>query len=396
MVAPNNIDPTLGPRSSLLAFNGKRWAPADFERRAEFESAFLERALNGGMLDFIDDNKDGGPPTLEDLMSLDAFKEDPECAEAHLSLITEQYNAGNEKLMRLLLPMLDYTCEQDHVEAEFIKKKDGFSLLRWALDDSHPSKPHVQKAIKAALTLSKRINWSANPDEIAIELYKWHAMWRITKGNKTHEFAELIEEIVENARERAPADAPIRQYLTFHTLMSTAGSGIEVTYTTWRDFVQRLKTFLRDHTPTSTGAAALLPLEGGERPPDGRVKWSSQERDGKMKELIQERNKCTRCDVFDCKAGSAKDKCIVFNCNAPIKGPTDGVSATDKRQRFVWRHRAFALTSGKKSLKGYVLKHGSSTATYGSARTAWARRPQPRTPPLPGPPTVLVSGHSHT
>jgi hypothetical protein len=40
---------------------------------------------------------------------------------------------------------------------------------------------------------------------------------------------------------------------------------VVLTYSSWRDFVLRLKTFLREHTSKSTGAAApLLPLEGGE------------------------------------------------------------------------------------------------------------------------------------
>jgi hypothetical protein len=109
---------------------------------------------------------------------------------------------------------------------------------------------------------------------------------------KMLDFLGLINEIVENARERAPADAPIRQYLTFHFLVRTAGGGVEVTYdSSWRDFVLRLKTFLREHTSTSTGAAPLLPLEGGEqtRHREKKPDWNEKEREEKMKELIAQR-----------------------------------------------------------------------------------------------------------
>jgi hypothetical protein len=67
--------------------------------------------------------------------------------------------------------MLDYSGEQTHVEDEFIKR-DGLSLLRWALDDSHPSKPHVQTVINASIVMSKRINWSSNPDESIPRLFR--------------------------------------------------------------------------------------------------------------------------------------------------------------------------------------------------------------------------------
>jgi hypothetical protein len=82
-------------------------------------------------------------------------------------------------------------------------------------------------------------------------------MWVIKKGNKAPDFLGLIDQIVENARERAPADAPIRQYLTFHALVRTAGTVVDMTYTSWRDFALRLRTFLREHTSTPVSLASL-------------------------------------------------------------------------------------------------------------------------------------------
>jgi hypothetical protein len=93
-----------------------------------------------------------------------------------------------------------------------------------------------------------------------------------------------------------------------------------------------------------------------------------------MKELIalaSATSGCNSCDVIDCAAGGDKGKCVVFNWNAPIPRPPHGGKVTFAREKYIWRMRAHALTSGKKSLKGHKLKDSDApTSRSRSARSS--------------------------